>query len=74
MDYKTKISSKNSARRSPVDISTAFRRLKKLRFAYKLDTWVPHSLRKKDKTDSVSVANSMQLYLRKSVILGYIFN
>lgn len=73
MDFKTKISTKKSARRSTVDISTAFRRLKKLRFPYKLDKWVPHSLREQDKSDSVSVANSMRLYYKKMPYLDTYF-
>lgn len=74
VDYKTKISTKNSAWRSTVDISTVFRRLKKIRFAYKLDTWVSHYLREQDKSDSVSVAKSLLLYLRKGAVFGYIFH
>lgn len=55
----SRISTEEVASELNVNKSTAFRRLKKVGYTLKLDTWVPHQLSEKNKVDRMSTAISL---------------
>ncbi|XP_055698617.1 histone-lysine N-methyltransferase SETMAR-like [Phlebotomus papatasi] len=55
----SRISTEEVASELNVHKSTAFRRLKKIGYTLKLDTWVPHQLSEKNKVDRMTTAISL---------------
>lgn len=55
----SRITTEEVANELNVNKSTAFRRLKKVGYTLKLDTWVPHQLSEKNKVDRMRTAISL---------------
>lgn len=65
----SRISTEEIAEKLNIDISTAFRHLKKIEYTLKLDIWVPHLLTKANKLNRISAAVSLLGRLNKESFL-----